>query len=80
MAWDKTVENRNERLQRRSVDLCTAVLRLGGLEKLFLDKGHELSEHGPRGALRGSWLVKGTECFYSKCLIYSSIELKEKRT
>lgn len=80
MAWDKTVENRNERLRRRSVDLCTAVLRIGGLEKRFLDKGHELSEHGPHGALRGSWLVKGTECFYRKCLMYSSIELKKKRT
>lgn len=62
------------------MDLCTAVLRIGGLEKCFLDKGHELSEHGPHGALRGSWLVKGTECFYRKCLMYSSIELKKKRT
>lgn len=45
----------------------------------LLDKGHELSEHGPHGALRGSWLVKGTECFYRKYLMYSSIELKKKR-
>lgn len=62
------------------MDLYTAVLRIGRLEKHFLNKGHELSEHGPPGALRASWLVKGTECFYRKCLIYSSIELKKKRT
>jgi hypothetical protein len=46
---------------------------------MFFDKGHEPSGHRSFGAPRGSWVVRGTKCFYGKGIIYTSIKLKGKK-